>query len=90
MTITQKELAEMVQDSYRKGYLDGMNDRKGVDDARTTISPSATQAATQAVQLEPDILALQLGNLTAFDGLTAQEDIRTTVSRTRAAMNATV
>lgn len=86
MTITQKELAEMVQDSYRKGYLDGMNDRKGVDDARTTISHSATQA----VQLEPDILALQLGNLTAFDGLTEQEDIRTTVSRTRAAMNATV
>jgi hypothetical protein len=73
--VEMKEMVEMCAAEYRRGYLDGMNDRK--DAPQPSISAPMPQMDEQMQKM-----ALELQNLMGYDG-SPQPTIEETYRRTR-------
>lgn len=57
--MTTDEIISKVNEAYRKGYLDGMTDRKPVENPAFVLPET---------ELEPDKIAWALNNILSYNG----------------------
>jgi len=60
--MTTQEIITMTNEAYRKGYLDGVNDRK---DVSVSYTPMNTEPVDDVIR---DAMAQSLQNILQYDG----------------------